>query len=101
MTVPVTELPPTTGLGVNPSDWTPIGRSASGTAVDSAPMRARTSPDCNASTALVEILNVFLITPAGNFTDAGTVAPDVVVESETVTPSGGAGYSRVIVPLPV
>ncbi len=64
-------------------------------------MRARTSPDCNASTALVEILNVFLIAPAGNFTDAGTVAPGVVVESETVSPPAGAGYSRVIVPLPV
>ncbi len=44
-------------------------------------------------------VNVALAAPAGTVTLAGTVAADILLESETVAPPYGAGPLRVTVPV--
>src|SRR2546425_6469048 len=55
--------------------------------------------DVGAVTALVLTVNVTLVAPTGTVTLAGTVAAELLLDSETCAPPAGAGPSSVAVPV--
>ena len=55
--------------------------------------------DVDAVTALVVTVNVTLVAPTGTVTLAGTVAAELLLDSETCAPPAGAGPSSVAVPV--
>jgi len=104
--VPVEPVPPVTLEGFTETADSEAG--AAGGVTESVAVRvtpsnvALTTADVDALTALVEIVKLALLLPAGTVTLAGTVAtPALLLESDTSTPPDGAAAVSVTVPCDV
>ena len=102
VTVPVDDAPPTTVVGLSVSDVrVSDGAAVMLSAVNSVVLpREAVSVTVVLSTGNVVTVNDALVAPAGNVTDAGTLAePGRLLLRLTLSPPVGAGLSRVTVPL--
>ena len=63
------------------------------------PRDAVTAPFCTLETFDVEIAKLWEVAPAGTATDAGTLAPATLLNSQTANPPDGAGCVSATVPV--
>ena len=99
VTVPVDELPPRTELGAKLKLTIVAGFTVSVADFVPAPRVAVIDADAELTTAVVEIVNVALVAPAGTVTDPGTEALALPDDNETTAPPAGAGPLSVTVPV--
>jgi len=99
VTVPVDELPPVTLVGLNVS---PVGAGAFTVSVPVAEVllaEAVVVAVTLAATAVVPIVNVAVVLPAGTVTETGTETGPLVLLRLTARPPAGAAPLRVTVPV--
>lgn len=99
VTVPVTLVPPDAGFGLKARDCTPMGRNVSVPLFEAGPSVAVMVTGCEAPTTAVVTVKFTLVVCAGMMTVGGTVARELSLESETVTPPAGAVPVKVTLPI--
>lgn len=99
VTVPVTDAPPTTEIGVTASPVTFCVVTISVAVRLRPPPAAVTTTFVVAATAAVVIVNVADVAPAGTTTVAGTVAPTPAVTVTTNPPTGAGAVSPTVATL--
>jgi hypothetical protein len=103
VTVPVEEEPPVTLLGLSVIEErvgaVPVGVTVSVAVCVDVPKVAVMVTEVEEVTAVVFTINGWLVVPGATVTMEGTVAADMLLETDTFAPAYGAGPLRVTVPV--